>query len=174
MTWISVGTGVWVVLDVLIFDFKYDVRSLLRCVLRWGTQRLHNPIREEAHSQSWSWCSPPGRARFYYCCADCWGPVWEGSLRRRSRSWSRWSHVFSLAPREHLEKGLRLSSAPPAEALRAAPSFVAARGAVPKGVVNVGKSRVLPWPIDAFDLEVCPEKIGVYGMNLKINIRVQN
>lgn len=81
---------------------------------------------------------------------------------------------FFLAPREHLEKGLRLSSAPPAEALRAAPSFVAARGAVPKGVVNVGKSRVLPWPIDAFDLEVCPEKIGVYGMNLKINIRVQN
>jgi len=54
---------------------------------------------------------------------------------------------FFLAPREHLEKGLRLSSAPPAEALRAAPSFVAARGAVPKGVVNVGKSRVLPWPM---------------------------
>jgi len=54
---------------------------------------------------------------------------------------------FFFAPREHLEKGLRLSSAPPAEALRAAPSFVAARGAVPKGVVNVGKSRVLPWPM---------------------------
>jgi len=149
MTWISVGTRVWVVLDVLIFDFKYDVRSLLRCVLRWGTQRLHNPIREEAHSQSWSWCSPPGRARFYYCCADYWGPVWEGSspLPGGAGAGAGGATFFFLAPREHLEKGLRLSSAPPAEALRAAPSFVAARGAVPKGVVNVGKSRVLPWPM---------------------------
>jgi len=72
------------------------------------------------------------------------------------------------------KKGSGSPPRPPAEALRAAPSFVAARGAVPKGVVNVGKSRVLPWPMMLFDLEVCPEKIGVYGMNLKINIRVQN